>query len=142
MTDLLQRAIDIATQAHTGQFDRGGHAYIEHPLRVMANCQTAEAKIVAVLHDVVEDCPEWSFERLRSEGFPDHIIDGLDAVTKRDGERYDQFIERSRLNAIGREVKIADLQDNSDLSRLPTVGEQDIARQKKYAAALEKLVAG
>ena len=135
----LERAIEIATSAHAGQTDKGGAAYIEHPLRVMARCTGTDAKIVAVLHDVVEDCPDWSFERLRAEGFSETVLAGLDSVTKRDGENYDAFVLRAGRNALGREVKLADLADNSDTSRLSAVTEQDLARLEKYRRAIASL---
>jgi len=135
----LNRAVEIATLAHAGQTDKGGAPYIEHPLRVMAHCTGTDAKIVAVLHDVVEDCPEWSFERLRAEGFSEAVLAGLDSVTKRGGEDYDAFVERAGRNALGREVKLADLADNSDISRLPAVSEQDLARLEKYRRAIVRL---
>jgi hypothetical protein len=135
----LDRAIEIATAAHAGQTDKGGAAYIEHPLRVMARCIGDDAKIVAVLHDVVEDCPEWSFDRLRAEGFSEAVLAGLDSVTKRDGEDYGAFVLRAGRNPLGREVKLADLADNSDVSRLPAVTEQDLARLEKYRRAIVEL---
>ena len=72
----LERAIEIARQAHAGQVDKGGADYIGHPLRVMGMGKTEEEKIVGVLHDVVEDS-DWTFEMLESEGFSSEIIDPL-----------------------------------------------------------------
>ena len=77
----LERAIEIATEAHRGQLDKAGNEYIGHPLRVMAMGQTIEEKIVGVLHDVVEDC-DWTFEQLAAEGFSPRIIEALRCVTK------------------------------------------------------------
>jgi (p)ppGpp synthase/HD superfamily hydrolase len=74
----LQRAIAIATEAHEGQLDKAGAPYVTHPLRVMAALETIEEKMVGVLHDVVEDCPGWTFDRLRAEGFPEPILAALD----------------------------------------------------------------
>ena len=90
----LENAIRIAVAAHQGQLDRAGQPYILHPLRVMARCQSADEKIVAVLHDVVEDT-HWSFDDLRKEGFSEVIIQALDCVTKREGEPYEDFVRRS-----------------------------------------------
>jgi (p)ppGpp synthase/HD superfamily hydrolase len=139
----LYRAIKIAAQAHAGQFDRGGEPYILHPLRVMVRCKTDEERTVAILHDVVEDCPDWPLERLAAEGFSPAVLSGIDAVTKRDGEDYDAFIERAGRDPIGRVVKIEDLTDNMDLRRLPrTITDRDLARQAKYARALAALNQG
>lgn len=132
----LERAIVIAAEAHAGQIDKGGAAYILHPLRVMMRLHTNEERIVGVLHDVVEDCDGWTIERLRAEGFTCGVINALQAVTKREGESYDTFVLRASLDPIGRAVKIADLQDNSDLSRIAQPTEVDIARAEKYRSAL------
>ena len=105
----LERAVAIAAEAHAGQVDKAGAPYLLHPLRVMLALTSNEERIVAVLHDVCEDCPGWSFERLRSEGFSDRILAALDSVTKREGEAYSDFVGRAAANAIGRNVKLADL---------------------------------
>ena len=81
---LLEKAIAIAVEAHRGARDKYGAPYILHPLRVMHRVQTEPEKIVAILHDVIEDTP-WTFNRLRAEGFPDEILAALDCVTKREG---------------------------------------------------------
>jgi (p)ppGpp synthase/HD superfamily hydrolase len=77
----LERAIAIAAEGHSGAKDKGGEPYILHPLRMMLSLSSTEERIVAVLHDVCEDCPGWTLDRLRAEGFPDHIIAALDSVT-------------------------------------------------------------
>ena len=77
----LKRAIEIATEAHKGQFDKSGKDYIGHPLRVMEMGKTEEEKIVGVLHDIVEDTA-WTFEALEAEGFSSDIIAALKCVTK------------------------------------------------------------
>ncbi|MEQ1768335.1 MAG: GTP pyrophosphokinase [Devosia sp.] len=137
----LQRAIEIALAAHADQFDKAGALYILHPLRVMLAQTTEKARIVAVLHDVVEDCEDWSLDRLRAEGFSEEIVSAIDAVTKRPGEEddYDKFIERGSRNALAREVKLADLRDNSDLSRLANPTEKDRARVARYQKAIRYL---
>jgi (p)ppGpp synthase/HD superfamily hydrolase len=93
----LEHAIAIAAKAHEGQVDKAGAPYILHPLRMMMNVRTIDERIVAVLHDVVEDCPGWSFERLRSEGFSEVVITALDSVTKREGEDYEDFVARAAI---------------------------------------------
>ncbi len=115
----LEQAIALAAEAHSGQVDKAGQPYILHPLRVMmAMAPDEDFRIAAVLHDVVEDCPSWSLERLRAEGISGTALDAIDAVTRRGGESYDAFIKRSARNGIGRLVKIADLRDNTDMSGL------------------------
>lgn len=135
---LLQKAIDIATQAHRGQVDKAGAAYIEHPMRVMAACQTIDEKIVAVLHDVVEDT-DLTFEMLAAEGFPPHIIAALRHITKKEGEPYDKFIARVKKNPLATAVKLNDLTDNMDIRRLPYLSDKDVKCLKRYLKAYKRL---
>ena len=135
----LERAIQIAVEAHAGAKDRGGKAYILHPISVMMRCETDEEKIVAILHDVVEDT-DWTFEALRQEGFSETIIKALKTVTKNsEDEDYDEFIQRSLKNEIGRKVKIADLKENLDVTRIGELTDRDIERINKYKRALKTL---
>jgi (p)ppGpp synthase/HD superfamily hydrolase len=137
---MLQRAIEIATEAHKGQFDKSGKEYIGHPLRVMEMGYTVEEKIVGILHDVVEDS-DWTFERLEAEGFSREIIDALRCLTKvSENENYDHFIERVRKNPLAVVVKINDLTDNMDIRRLPYLSDKDVKRLKKYLKAYKKLI--
>jgi (p)ppGpp synthase/HD superfamily hydrolase len=137
----LTRAIEIATTAHARQTDKAGAPYIDHPMRVMAAVDGEEAKIVAVLHDVLEDCPPWTFEKMRAEGFSDAVMAGLDAVTKRDGEDYNTFVQRACADQNGRQVKVADLTDNMDIRRIANPTPKDYARVEKYRAALAMIAA-
>lgn len=135
----LERAIQIAVEAHAGVKDRGGKAYILHPLSVMMRVETDAEKIVAVLHDVIEDTG-WTFDNLREEGFSEEIIEALGSVTKTsDEEDYDQFVLRAQKNEIGRKVKIADIKENLDVTRLGHLTEKDTARINKYKNALRLL---
>ena len=126
----LERAIAIAAEAHAGQLDKAGAPYVLHPLRMMLRGSSTDERIVAVLHAVCEDCQGWTFARLRAEGFSEHIIQALQSVTKRDGEDYETFVRRAATNAIGRGVKLADLHDNSDLSRIAVPSERDFRRME------------
>ena len=134
----LERAIAIAAAAHAGQKDKAGQPYILHPLRVMLALQKEEERIVAVLHDVVEDT-KITPEILRSEGFTEAILSAIDSVTKREGEDYETFVLRAAANPIGREVKLSDLTDNSDLSRLPNPTQADYDRVTKYQNAIKTI---
>lgn len=135
----LERAIEIATEAHRGQLDKTGNDYINHPLRVMAASKSAEEKIVGVLHDVVEDT-DWTFEMLADEGFSNEIIDALRCVTKlSDSEPYDKFIARVKTNPLAVAVKLNDLSDNMDIRRLPYLSDKDVKRLKKYLKAYKQL---
>ena len=137
----LQRAIEIALEAHKNQTDKAGALYILHPLRVMLAQESNDARIVGVLHDVVEDCEGWSFDRLRGEGFSETVIEELQSVTKRpdEAEEYPAFIARAAVNTIGRAVKLADLYDNSDLSRIARPTAKDEERVAKYRLAIAQL---
>ncbi len=132
--ELLEKAVTIAVQAHHGQKDRYGAPFILHPLRVMQRVTTTEARIVAILHDAIEKT-DWSFEQLQAEGFPQDIIEALRCLTKNEGEDYDQFVRRSAGNPLARQVKIADLEDNMDVRRMPRVSAEDQARFERYLRA-------
>ena len=136
----LYRAIEIALDAHKNVSDKGGNPYILHPLRLMLQMDSEEEMIVAILHDVVEDSEKWSFNKLQAEGFSKKIINSLRSITKEnENEDYEKFIDRSIRDKIGRKVKIADISDNLDISRLKEVTDKDILRINKYKKALEKL---
>lgn len=136
----LTKAIEIATQAHEGQFDKAGNDYIGHPLRVMEMGRTEAEKIVGVLHDVVEDT-NWTFEMLEAEGFSKEVVDALRCVTKlSEKENYDDFIERVKKNPLAVAVKINDLSDNMDIRRLPYLSDKDVKRLKKYLKAYKRLI--
>lgn len=133
----LERAIAIAVVAHTGQKDKVGAPYILHPLRVMFRCRSDEEKIAAVLHDVVEDGPGWTFDHLRIEGFSDAVLNALSGLTKRPEEEddYMSFVKRAASNPISKVVKLADIEDNLDVTRLPSVSDKDQRRLTKYLEA-------
>jgi (p)ppGpp synthase/HD superfamily hydrolase len=134
----LERAIAIAAMAHEGQVDKGGAPYILHPLQVMLRLQDPEARTVAVLHDVVEDSPV-SLEDLRVQGFSEGVLSALEALTKREGEDYQAFVERAGRDPLARQVKLADLAENSDLSRIPAPSAKDLERVAKYRRAIDYL---
>ena len=138
MTQTLERAIAIAATAHAGQVDKGGAPYILHPLKVMLRMSSLEERIVAVLHDVVEDCGI-SLEDLRMEGFSEAVLSAIESVTKVPGESYEDFVERAAQNPIGRVVKLADLEENSDLSRIASPSWEDLERVEKYRRAIGRL---
>jgi (p)ppGpp synthase/HD superfamily hydrolase len=133
----LERAIAIAAEAHAGQVDKAGAPYVLHPLRMMLRVSSTDERIVAVLHDLCEDCPGWTFDRLRAEGFSEPIIEALQSVTKRDDEDYETFVRRAATNPIGRRVKLADLHDNSDLARIAVPSERDFRRIERYRRAID-----
>ena len=138
--ELLERALEIATKAHKGQVDKSGAVYIFHPIRVAELCTTEEEKIVALLHDTIEDTSVTA-EYLLEQGFPRTIVDAVLGVTRRDDETYEEFVRRASLNPISKQVKIHDLEDNMDIRRLSEVTEKDLARLNKYLRAYKSLPA-
>lgn len=134
----LDRAIEIAIKAHADQVDKGGEPYILHPLRVMLRMRTEVERIVAVLHDVVEDS-DYTFTDLRSEGFPGDVIEALEALTKLPGESRIEAAKRAARNSLARVVKLADNAENSDLSRISTPTQKDLDRIEEYRKVREIL---
>ena len=131
----LAHALGIAARVHAAQRDKAGADYVLHPLRVMSALATPDERIAAVLHDVVEDGPGWTSDRLRREGFSEVVVTAVEALTKREGEDYLDFVRRAAAHPVARRVKLADLDDNMDLRRLPSVTDKDLERLRKYHAA-------
>jgi len=130
----LERALQIAVQAHAGQKDKSGAAYIFHPIRVMMRCTSPEAKIVGLLHDVVEDTSV-TFEELEAEGFSVNALAALRLLTHASEVPYEDYIQLVKTHPIATEAKLADLEDNMDIRRLQEVDEKSAKRFKKYLAA-------
>jgi (p)ppGpp synthase/HD superfamily hydrolase len=137
----LEDAIVLATNAHRGQRDRNDEPYIMHPIRVMAQLWGNDERMVAVLHDVIEDT-DVTLDELRKAGYPGHIVDAVDAISRRkdSNEPYSQYVLRVRENPLATKVKIADLQDNANLGRLPKVEAFDLRRLDRYNRALQYLL--
>ena len=136
--ELLALAKRIALTAHEGQVDKAGAPYWHHPAFVADHVTSPEAKVVAWLHDVVEDT-EWSLDDLRTEGIWPEIVEGVDAITKRAGEAYECYLDRVKANPFALAVKLADLTHNMDLSRIANPTEKDFARIEKYRWAVDNL---
>lgn len=137
--ELREKAAQIAIKAHKDQVDKGGHSYILHPLRVEDMCDSPEEKIVALLHDTIED-GDITAEYLLMQGFPHEIVDAVVSVTRNKGEDYFDFIQRCKANPIGHRVKLADIKDNMDITRLKELTDKDIERLKKYHKAYKILI--
>lgn len=138
--NILAVAIKFAAEKHVEQTDKGGRAYILHPIRMMMRLRTNDDELmaIAVLHDVVEDC-KVAFDDLVQIGMTDRVIDGVRALTKQSGETYEQFIDRLSGNRDAMIVKREDLRDNSDITRLKGISSKDIARMEKYMSAFKKI---
>lgn len=141
--ELLHKAIKIANKAHKGQTDRYSAPYIAHVLRVSNAGRTLDEKIVGALHDVVEDCPEYNLEYLKSVGFPDDILFAVECLSKMDpDESYSDFILRIEASPLAISVKLNDLRDNMDLTRYPNeLSSHDFKRLQKYHNAYRYLIA-
>ena len=138
LKEYINKAETIAREAHAGQVDKAGEDYFNHPKRVADNFYEDNDIIVALLHDVIEDT-NITLEHVKKEGFNDDVLAALDAITKRESESYDQFIDRVKENPIALKVKMADLRDNMDILRLPELTEKDLLRITKYHKAYRYL---
>lgn len=136
----LDLAIKIAIDAHAGQVDKGGQPYILHPLRVMLSVETDDERIVAVLHDIVEDTTITANDLYWVHGFKPAIMIAVVALTRRQGEDYFDFIRRCMGNPLARAVKIADIRDNLDPKRPLPSDPKAFDRAEKYRRALRMLV--
>lgn len=131
-------ALDIAVLAHKGQVDKGGEPYIMHVLRVMMGVESIDEKVVALLHDVVEDS-DISLMDLKNQNFPSEILKAVDLLTKKENSAYSDYILEIKNNPLAKAVKLSDLRDNMDTNRLTAIDESDKLRVKKYKEAYELL---
>jgi len=138
LNNLLKCAMQIAENAHANQIDKAGQPYINHPIAVANKLNGEIEKIVALLHDVVEDSAT-TLEDIRKAGFDEYVVKALDCITKRKGESYDDYLLRVKNNDIAKMVKLADLSHNMDMSRLPSLTDKDLERLKKYEYAVSVL---
>lgn len=135
----VEQAIRLALDAHHGQVDKNGAPYILHPLRLMSRFYDDPTRIVAVLHDVVEDS-DYTLADLRFRGYSEDIVHAVDCLTKREDEDYMRHIQRTLANPLAVRVKIADLEDNMDIRRYPpNPTEKDLERLQRYRQAWEYL---
>ena len=131
--EMLGQALVLATNAHAGQFDKGGSPYILHPLKVLHYLKTddEELQCIAILHDVVEDTPT-TYRELREAGMSERVIEGIRALTKQPGQTLEEYKEGVFANPDAMRVKMCDLRHNTDVRRLKGVTEKDIARMARY----------
>jgi (p)ppGpp synthase/HD superfamily hydrolase len=131
--EMLDKMLVICTNAHHGQYDKGGRPYILHPLRVMSFLKTddEELQCIALGHDVIEDT-KTTYADLREAGISERVIEGIRALTKQPGQTYDEYKEVVFASQDAMKVKMCDLRHNTDIRRLKGVTEKDIARMAKY----------
>jgi guanosine-3',5'-bis(diphosphate) 3'-pyrophosphohydrolase len=130
---------DVVKAIFWGKVDRANAPYFLHIYRVADAVKTYDQKIVALLHDLIEDT-DWQLDQLPDLGCTPTQIQAIDAITRRDCEPYEAFIQRVKANKIATKVKIADLLDNMNLERLPEITEADCKRNQKYLQALKELL--
>lgn len=136
---LMLRAIELASEGHLSQTDKAGEPYLGHPARVAESCETDDERMVGLMHDLIEDT-DVTAQTLIDEGFPTHVVEAVVALSRQEGETYDEFIERLAPNPLARRVKIADLLDNMDVTRLPVLTRHDCERLMKYHRAWRRLL--
>jgi (p)ppGpp synthase/HD superfamily hydrolase len=138
---MIKKAIEIAEKAFEYKKDKAGKPYLGHLERVMKGVENEveEIKVVAMLHDLLEDCPEWSKEKLL-EFFPETVVQAIVCMTHQTDQNYDDYISQIQTNEWAKAVKISDLKDNMDITRLAVLSEKDIERLKKYHRAYWRLV--
>lgn len=138
--DLITRAVSLAATAHGRQKDKGGSAYILHPMRIAYRCKTDDERIVAMLHDVCEDGAVFRINpALIKDIFPLNIADAVDAITRKDCETYMEYISRCYENDLAKKVKILDLEDNMNILRIGNLKDDDVERLNKYKKAYKFL---
>lgn len=135
----LQRALEISITGHGDTLDKGGFLYVLHPLRMVHNSVTEDERIASALHDICEDVEGWTLDRMREEGFSERIVQALDNLTRREGETYAEFIERCCTSLLSIRVKLLDIQDNMNVTRIMTLEEKDLGRIKRYHKAYLRL---
>ncbi|MDK4703851.1 GTP pyrophosphokinase [Rhizobium sp. CNPSo 4062] len=136
---MLSKAIQLAAYWHKGQVDKGGAPYILHPLRVMLAMEDPTDKIVAVLHDILEDT-DLKPDDLRAHKFSAEVRDAVQALTRQDGEDYFDFVRRAAANPIARRVKLADIADNLDPARIIASDPNGPSRRQRYKKARSMLL--
>lgn len=134
-TDLTKKALKISFDAHKNQIDKSGMPYVYHPFHLAEQMDDEISTCVALLHDVVEDT-DTTLDELRSDGFPDEVIEALSLMTHSDDVPYLDYVRAMKDNPIARKVKLADLAHNSDLSRLEIVDDKALKRVNKYKQAI------
>lgn len=134
-TQKTKLALKLCFEAHKNQLDKSGMPYVFHPFHLAEQMQTEETTIVALLHDLIEDT-HYTIDDLKEMGFESIITDAIELMTHKDDVDYFEYIKKIKNNPIAKEVKIADLHHNSDLSRMEVVDEWALKRNEKYKKAI------
>ena len=138
-TQLTKRALKLSFEAHKNQVDKTGVPYVFHPFHLAEQMTDEISTVCALLHDVIEDT-EYTFEDIQKMGFPQEVIDVLKLLTHEKSVPYMEYVEKIKENSIAKQVKLADLKHNSDLTRMDVIDENALQRTKKYRQAIELLL--
>ena len=138
-TKLTQLCLQIAKEAHAGQLDKAGKPYIEHPTHLAEQMSIEETAAIALLHDVLEDGEGWTREKLLQRGVPEVVVENVEYLTRPAEGTYMDYIRSLKSKPLAKQVKLADLRHNMDLSRLPEITERDLSRKKRYEKAIRIL---
>ena len=134
-TPMTKLAMKLCFEAHKDQVDKSGIPYVFHPIHLAEQMKDEETTVVALLHDLLEDT-EYSANDLRKLGFSESVIRAIQTMTHPEGMDYMEYVKRIKSDTIARQVKLADLQHNSDITRLDRVDAEALARAEKYRAAM------
>lgn len=139
-TEKTKAALKLCFEAHKNQTDKSGMPYVFHPFHLAEQMKDEDTTIAALLHDVIEDT-DYTIADLKQMGFPTAVLDALKLLTHNDDTPYMEYVAKIKDNPIAKAVKLADLEHNSDLSRLDTVDEKALKRKEKYSQAIRLLKA-
>ena len=137
-TPLTKKALKLCFDAHREQTDKTGMPYVFHPFHLAEQMKDELSTVCALLHDVIEDT-EYTFDDLREMGFPESVIEVLTLLTHQEDVPYMDYVRGTCANPVAREVKLADLEHNSDLTRFDSLTEYDLKRNEKYREAIKLL---
>lgn len=135
---MLLNAFILCVVKHWNQKDKAGKRYIWHPMYVMSKVKGYDEKVVALLHDIVEDT-DMTLEKLKDMKFSDEVVEAINTISKKKNQKYFEYLEGVKNNKIARNVKIEDIRHNCNLKRLKNITEKDYERYEKYKKALEYL---
>lgn len=143
-TPKTKLAMKIAYEAHLGQVDKAGVPYIMHPIHLAEQCEDETTTIIALLHDVVEDNKDYTFEKLEELGFGKREIDALKLLTHEKGVPYMDYVEKIKENKDATKVKLLDLEHNLDETRFDEEERQAMlekmsGKREKYKKAIAYL---
>ena len=137
----LDEALNLVANHFRGITDKSGSPYVLHCIRAMMTVESLDAKMVAVMHDLIEDT-SMTLAQLRTKGFSEQVVNGVDLVTHKDDVSYPDYIVAIKKNSIATEVKLADLKDNTSLNRTlyrEKSSAKDCARIQRYLLSYQFL---